>query len=173
MAAGSSTNRIRTRSSFRPAVHFSQLTNTNMKAAVAMVLAWVALASAAPQDGYNYPTPEGQGLLLPGTGSGQQQYASVPAQYSFQWEVNNAASNNFYGHKEQRENDNTQGSYYVQLPDSRRLLVEYFADASGYHPTISFEGEAQFPTGSGQGQGYPQTGPGSAQGPSQSYGLPA
>jgi len=63
-------------------------------------------------------------------------------------------------------------SYYVQLPDGRRLLVEYYVDASGYHPTVTFEGEAQYP--SGGNRGYGQSGQGSSQGsPSQLYGAPS
>lgn len=85
----------------------------------------------------------------------------------------------------------------MQLPDGRRLVVEYYADSTGYHPTITFEGEAQYPSGpgqfgqgqgggpgqfgpgqgGGQGQGYPQSGPGPSpafpQPPSQSYGVPS
>ncbi|XP_069990598.1 pro-resilin-like [Penaeus vannamei] len=131
----------------------------------------VAVASAIPQEGYNYQAPGGQGSQFP-TGAGGAQYPSVPAQYAFQWDVNHAPSGNFYGNKEQREDANTQGSYYVQLPDGRRLLVEYYADASGYHPTVTFEGEAQYP--SGGNRGYGQSGQGSSQGsPSQLYGAPS
>nr|XP_027225045.1 pro-resilin-like [Penaeus vannamei] len=112
----------------------------------------VAVASAIPQEGYNYQAPGGLGSQFP-TGAGGAQYPSVPAQYAFQWDVNHEPSGNFYGHKEQREDANTQGSYYVQLPDGRRLLVEYYVDASGYHPTVTFEGEAQYPSGGNQGYG--------------------
>ncbi|XP_047493766.1 pro-resilin-like [Penaeus chinensis] len=160
-----------------------------MKAAVAVLSLVAAVGLAAPQEGYNYPTPGGPGLPFPGSGSGsgQGQYPSVPAQYSFKWDVNDPPSSNFYGHQEQREDANTQGSYYVQLPDGRRLIVEYYVDASGYHPTITFEGEAQYPSGPGSGAGagfgsgsglgggysLPGTGSGGVQAPSQSYGPPA
>ncbi|XP_042884753.1 pro-resilin-like [Penaeus japonicus] len=139
---------------------------------VSVVFAFVlAVALAIPQEGYNYPAPGGQGSQFP-TGTGQAQYPSVPAQYAFQWDVNHEPSGNFYGHKEEREEANTQGSYYVQLPDGRRLLVEYYVDATGYHPTVTFEGEAQYP--SGGNQGYGQSGQGSNQGsPSQLYGAPS
>ena len=64
-------------------------------------------------------------------------------------------------------------SYYVQLPDSRTLRVEYTADEGGYRPIITFEGEAQFPTGSqgggGGGTGRPQGSYGAPPTPSQSY----
>ncbi|KAG7176069.1 pro-resilin-like [Homarus americanus] len=105
----------------------------------------------------------GQGDLLTSATNnyGQQgvQFPSAPAQYNFQWDVNDSPSGNFYGHGEERNGDNTQGNYYVQLPDGRRLLVEYFADQTGYHPTVTYEGEATFPTGGGGGgsqQGYYQ-----------------
>ncbi|XP_047493458.1 pro-resilin-like [Penaeus chinensis] len=132
-----------------------------MKVTVVFALL-AAVASAIPEEGYNYQAPGGQGF----------QYPSAPAQYAFQWDVNHAPSGNFYGHKEQREDANTQGSYYVQLPDGRRLLVEYYVDATGYHPTVTFEGEAQYP--SGGNRGYGQSGQGSSQGsPSQLYGTPS
>ncbi|XP_042884757.1 pro-resilin-like [Penaeus japonicus] len=145
-------------------------TEAEMKVFVVFALL-VAVALAIPQEGYNYPAPGGQGSQFP-TGTGQAQYPSVPAQYAFQWDVNHEPSGNFYGHKEEREDANTQGSYYVQLADGRRLLVEYYVDATGYHPTVTFEGEAQYP--SGGNQGYGQSGQGGNQGsPSQLYGPPS
>lgn len=42
-------------------------------------------------------------------------------------------------------------SFYVQLPDTRVLRVEYTADQSGFHPVVTYEGEAQFPSGGGGG----------------------
>ncbi|XP_069185407.1 pro-resilin-like [Procambarus clarkii] len=95
-----------------------------------------------------------QARYVPATSRGQGgQYGAAPASYNFQWDVNDQPSGNFYGHGEQRDGDNTQGSYYVQLPDSRQLKVEYFVDQFGYHPTVTFEGDAQYPSGSGQGTG--------------------
>nr|XP_045603476.1 pro-resilin-like [Procambarus clarkii] len=93
-----------------------------------------------------------QARYVPATSGGQGgHYGSAPASYNFQWDVNDQPSGNFYGHEEQRDGDNTQGSYYVQLPDSRKLKVEYFVDQFGYHPTVSFEGDAQYPSGSQKG----------------------
>lgn len=87
-----------------------------------IVLVSVSVASAAPQEGYNYQAPTGQGSQFSsgagqfsGTGqfAGSGQYSGdgqfAPAQYSFQWDVNSQAYGNFYGHKEQRENDYTEG----------------------------------------------------------------
>ncbi|XP_042887882.1 cuticle protein 7-like [Penaeus japonicus] len=126
-----------------------------MKAAV--VLCVVAAAWAAPQGGYNYQAPVVQ----------QPEYPAAPAQYNFQWDVNDQYSGNFYGQQEQRDGDNTQGSYYVRLPDSRLMRVEYYSDASGFHPTVTFEGEAQYP--SAPAQVYSQPAPA----PTQQYSQPA
>ncbi|XP_071547103.1 pro-resilin-like [Panulirus ornatus] len=107
--------------------------------AVALLLSLAVLALGKPEGGY-------------GGGQGSGGGPSAPAQYNFQWDVNDPPSGNFYGHQEERNNDDTKGSYYVQLPDGRRLVVEYFVDQWGYHPTVTYEGEAQFPSGPG-GQG--------------------
>lgn len=36
-------------------------------------------------------------------------------------------------------------SYYIRLPDTRLMKVDYYVDKYGYHPTITYEGEAQYP----------------------------
>ncbi|XP_071547567.1 pro-resilin-like [Panulirus ornatus] len=128
-----------------------------MKAAFLVLT--VAVAAWAVPEGYGNQGSGGHG----GQGGQGGQGSFAPAQYNFQWEVNDPPSANFYGHQEQRDGANTQGSYYVQLPDSRRLLVDYTADASGYRPVVTYEGEAQFPSGSGQsgsGQGQSYSGQG-------------
>lgn len=43
-----------------------------------------------------------------------------------------------FGHSEQRDGYRTQGRYYVQLPDGRTQVVEYYADETGYHPTVTY-----------------------------------
>ncbi|XP_071547105.1 pro-resilin-like isoform X2 [Panulirus ornatus] len=91
---------------------------------------------ARPQGGYG-----GQG----------GQFPSAPARYSFQWDVDDPPSGNHFGHGEQRDGANTQGSYYIKLPDTRLMRVEYYVDQTGYHPTVTYEGEAQFPTGPQRG----------------------
>ncbi|KAK8746261.1 hypothetical protein OTU49_017335, partial [Cherax quadricarinatus] len=97
----------------------------------------------------------GQGAGRQGGGGGGD-YGYAPASYNFQWDVNDSPSGNFYGHGEKRDGDNTQGSYYVQLPDGRKMVVNYVVDQFGYNPTVTFEGEAQFPSGTGQGTGSQQ-----------------
>ncbi|XP_050687052.1 cuticle protein 18.6-like [Eriocheir sinensis] len=79
------------------------------------------------------------------------QYEEKPAQYAFQWEVNDDYYGNYYGHQEQREGVLTEGSYYVRLPDTRLMKVDYYVDEFGYHPTITYEGEAQYPQASTNG----------------------
>ncbi|MPC34015.1 Pro-resilin [Portunus trituberculatus] len=43
-----------------------------------------------------------------------------------------------FGHSERREGSRTEGRYYVELPDGRTQVVEYYADETGYHPTITY-----------------------------------
>ncbi|KAL7640174.1 UNVERIFIED_CONTAM: hypothetical protein RMT77_009588 [Armadillidium vulgare] len=86
------------------------------------------------------------------SGSGGDGGPSAPAQYSFQYDVSDAASGNNFGHSESRDGSRAEGKYYVLLPDTRLMTVEYFADETGYHPTVTFEGEAQFPEQSGSNQ---------------------
>ncbi|XP_053633374.1 pro-resilin-like [Cherax quadricarinatus] len=145
-------------------------------------MAAVVAVSAVPEGGYGGPGSSGaigqsgqaggQGSGGQGSGQGgQAQYAPspfrgqgggggdygyAPASYNFQWDVNDSPSGNFYGHGEERDGDNTQGSYYVQLPDGRKMVVNYVVDQFGYNPTVTFEGEAQFPSGTGQGTGSQQ-----------------
>ncbi|KAG7166356.1 Pro-resilin-like 37 [Homarus americanus] len=102
---------------------------------VIVVLSVVAAAVAAPssfQPRYGYsPAPTYQG----------------PAQYSFDWAVNDAPSGNDFGHEETRNGDNTQGSYYVQLPDGRLQRVTYTVNGgSGYVAEVTYQGEAQYPS---------------------------
>ncbi|XP_045603530.2 cuticle protein 7 [Procambarus clarkii] len=143
------------------------LPGTTMKI-VALVILAVAVVAAAPQGAYDYQEPVARG----------PQYPDAPAQYNFQWDVNDQPSGNFYGHQEQRDGDNTQGSYYVRLPDTRLMRVDYYVDQTGYHPTVTFEGEAQYP--SAPARGYSQPAPAPSQGysqpapaPSQRYSQPA
>ena len=43
-----------------------------------------------------------------------------------------------FGHSEIRSGSETRGRYYVNLPDGRTQIVEYYADETGYHPTITY-----------------------------------
>ncbi|XP_076059566.1 uncharacterized protein LOC143036205 [Oratosquilla oratoria] len=66
----------------------------------------------------------------------------VPAQYNFEWAVNDAASGNYFGHQESRYGDYTQGSYHVLLPDGRLQRVNYNVQGdSGFLAHVSYEGQ--------------------------------
>ncbi|XP_064122566.1 cuticle protein 7-like [Macrobrachium nipponense] len=68
-----------------------------------------------------------------------------PANYNFEFAVEDGYSGADFNHQEEREEDNTQGSYSVQLPDGRRQTVTYYVDGdSGYIAEVSYEGEAQY-----------------------------
>ncbi|XP_063589858.1 cuticle protein 19-like [Penaeus indicus] len=73
------------------------------KAVVALAL--VAVAAAAPS--------------LPAYGYAPQPTYEVPAKYDFNYAVKDDYSGNDFGHQEARDGYDTQGSYYVLLPDGR------------------------------------------------------
>ncbi|XP_071536210.1 uncharacterized protein [Panulirus ornatus] len=69
-----------------------------------------------------------------------------PAQYNFQYDAQDAYTGKNFGHEETREGYNTQGSYYVPLPDGRVQKVTYYVNGdSGFVAEITFEGEATYP----------------------------
>lgn len=71
---------------------------------------------------------------------------STEARYDFQWTVNDASSGNDFGQQETRDGDNTQGSYYVQLPDGRLQTVNYYVNGdSGFVADVTYQGEARYP----------------------------
>ena len=73
-------------------------------------------------------------------------YTQAPAQYDFNYAVKDDYSGNDFGHNEARDGYDTQGSYYVQLPDGRLQQVTYTVNGdSGYVAEVSYEGEAQYP----------------------------
>lgn len=83
-------------------------------------------------------------------------FLQEPANYQFEYKVEDPASGNDFGHEEQRQGDVAQGRYYVLLPDGRRQVVEYTADTEGYKPKITYE---QVNNGNnGYGSGRPSNG---------------
>ncbi|XP_071513714.1 uncharacterized protein [Panulirus ornatus] len=60
------------------------------------------------------------------------------ASFNFSHEVKQPMYGNFYGHMSRREGDRVSGRYYVLLPDQRLMTVSYYADATGYHPSVSY-----------------------------------
>nr|XP_027216604.1 cuticle protein 19.8-like [Penaeus vannamei] len=79
---------------------------------VIALAALVVVALARPE---NIP-PYGYGGTTPSSG---------PAKYDFNYAVNDPPSGNDFGHQEARDGPNTQGSYYVLLPDGRLQRVTY------------------------------------------------
>merc|ERR1712111_330524 len=103
--------------------------DNNMIAKAALLFALLAAASAAPSQGYA-PAPSYE----------------EPAKYDFNYAVKDDYSGNDFGHQEARDGYNTQGSYYVQLPDGRLQKVTYTVNGdSGFVADVTYEGEAQYP----------------------------
>ncbi|KAK4290881.1 hypothetical protein Pmani_036265 [Petrolisthes manimaculis] len=98
-----------------------------------LVLSLVAVALAVPtQAPYGHSDPQG------------------PAKYDFNYAVRDDASANDFGHNEARDGYDTQGSYYVQLPDGRLQQVTYYVNGdSGYVAEVSYQGEATYPAHGG------------------------
>ncbi len=69
-----------------------------------------------------------------------------PAVYNFGYAVQDAAAGLNFGHNEDRNGYNTQGSYYVNLPDGRLQTVNYHADEAGYVADVSYSGNAVVPS---------------------------
>ncbi|XP_047472485.1 pro-resilin-like [Penaeus chinensis] len=93
-----------------------------------LVVAAIGLPDSLPTYGYPAPTP-----------------AYAPAKYDFNYAANDPSSGNDFGHQETRDGDNTQGSYYVLLPDGRLQRVTYSVNGdSGYVADVTYEGEAQY-----------------------------
>ncbi|XP_042866883.1 pro-resilin-like [Penaeus japonicus] len=96
---------------------------------VLIMVVLLAVAYAHPDTGYSTPSePE------------------KPAKYSFNYQVQDDASENDFGHQEARDGPDTQGSYQVQLPDGRLQKVSYTVSVdSGYVADVMYEGEPQYP----------------------------
>nr|XP_027230858.1 pro-resilin-like [Penaeus vannamei] len=97
-----------------------------------VALALVAVTLAAPsQPSYGYAPPATY---------------DAPAKYDFNYAVKDDYSGNDFGHQEARDGYDTQGAYYVLLPDGRLQKVAYTVNGdSGYVAEVSYEGEAQYP----------------------------
>ncbi|XP_047471410.1 cuticle protein 21-like [Penaeus chinensis] len=105
----------------------------NMSPKFIIIGALVAVALARPDQ----PPAYGYAATTP---------AFAPAKYDFNYAVKDEYSGNDFDHQEARDGDNTQGSYYVQLPDGRLQKVTYTVNGdSGFVADVSYEGEAQYP----------------------------
>nr|XP_027206664.1 cuticle protein 21-like [Penaeus vannamei] len=95
---------------------------------------------------------------------------SGPAQYDFNYAVKDDYSGNDFGHQESRNGYDTQGTYYVQLPDGRLQTVTYTVNGdSGYVAEVSYQGEAQYPAQEPSRSYQPAPAPSYQPAPSPSY----
>ncbi|XP_018017506.1 cuticle protein 19 [Hyalella azteca] len=82
----------------------------------------------------------------------------VNKDYGFEYTVQDPYSGAEHGHTEQRDGYVTKGAYFVDLPDGRRQTVTYTADEYGYHPVVTYDGEANYDVHAGHGNSYEDVG---------------
>ncbi|XP_069973970.1 cuticle protein 7-like [Penaeus vannamei] len=93
-----------------------------------------------------------------------------PAQYDFNYAVKDDYSGNDFGHQEARDGYDTQGTYYVQLPDGRLQTVTYNVNGdSGFLADVAYQGEAQYPAQQPSRSYQPAPSPSYQPAPSPSY----
>jgi len=113
------------------------------------VVAGSAMADRSPygapsRPSYQPPSPPSYKAPSPSRYSPASEEAHVPPKYQFDWSVNEDYTK--FNHEEQRDYDNTKGSYSVDLPDGRRQTVTYYVDGdSGFVAEVSYSGEARYP----------------------------
>nr|XP_053651074.1 cuticle protein 7-like [Cherax quadricarinatus] len=113
-----------------------------MASKVFLLAALLVVASAEHRPSYNPPPPS---YNAPRPSYSAPAPSGVP-QYKFNWLVKDANSGNDFGQDEARNGYDTQGSYYVQLPDGRLQRVSYTVNGdSGYIAKVEYQGEAQYP----------------------------
>ncbi|XP_042227186.1 cuticle protein 21-like [Homarus americanus] len=110
-----------------------------MNAKVLFLLGLVAVVAAD-----KLPTSYGPPAQVSRYASSEEE--SEPPKYGYNFNVQDGDTGNDFAHQEDREDDNTKGSYTVQLPDGRLQTVTYYVDGdSGYVAEVSYQGEAQYP----------------------------
>ncbi|XP_066948508.1 pro-resilin-like [Macrobrachium rosenbergii] len=108
---------------------------------IILLLGLAAFAAADSRESFEYRRASSE----------EASYESGEAKYSFNWAVDHDPSSNEFGHQETRDGDNTQGSYYVELPDGRLQTVKYFVDGdSGYVAEVNYDGSASAESGSAE-----------------------
>ncbi|GBP26878.1 Pro-resilin [Eumeta japonica] len=63
-----------------------------------------------------------------------------PANYNFEYMVNDHHHGTDFGHHEERQDETARGEYHVVLPDGRKQTVNYEADERGFKPRVSYQG---------------------------------
>nr|XP_027234315.1 cuticle protein 18.6-like [Penaeus vannamei] len=120
-----------------------------MSLQVFVLLSVVAIALGSTVPAYNTPAPS-YNAPAPRYSAPAPSYNAIapsgPAQYDFNYAVKDDYSGNDYNHQENRNGYDTQGAYYVLLPDGRVQRVAYTVNGdSGYVAEVTYEGEAQYP----------------------------
>ncbi|XP_022906868.2 pro-resilin-like [Onthophagus taurus] len=119
-----------------------------------------AVRSNTPSTTYGVPSAK---YGVPSARYGAPSYArsnyeehSEPANYNFQYDVQEQHEGTDFGHAETRQGEHAQGRYYVTLPDGRKQTVDYTADEQGFKPQISYEKTNNYASRSGNynNQGY-------------------
>lgn len=59
--------------------------------------------------------------------------------YSFNYNVQDVPSYNYYGHQESGNGQTVSGSYYVVLPDGRRQMVTYKDNGDGLTADVKYD----------------------------------
>ncbi|XP_037802183.1 cuticle protein 8-like [Penaeus monodon] len=108
-----------------------------MSPKVLLLLGLAALAAADKLPSYSYNAPQD---------SLEDSDEAEPPKYDFAFGVKDGYSGADFAHQEARDEDETRGSYSVQLPDGRLQKVTYYVDGdNGYVAEVTYEGEAKFP----------------------------
>ncbi|XP_063605538.1 pro-resilin-like [Penaeus indicus] len=106
----------------------STASRINMFFKVIVALALVGVAISVPVSQYNQPSYD------------------EPIPYKYNYNVRDEYAGADFGHNEDSDGHNAQGSFFVQLPDGRRQTVTYEADHQrGFVANVQYEGEAQYP----------------------------
>ncbi|XP_076061332.1 uncharacterized protein LOC143037102 [Oratosquilla oratoria] len=111
---------------------------------ITIVCALLALCLARPDSRPSYFYGDSSSSEESHESESQEDFG--PAKYDFSYTVKDDSSDNDFGHQETRDDDRTDGSYFVYLPDGRLQKVVYFVDGdSGFVPEVTYEGEAHYP----------------------------
>ncbi|XP_053648438.1 cuticle protein 8-like [Cherax quadricarinatus] len=129
-----------------------------MNTKVFLLLGLVAFVSADKRPSLAYGAPQAQRF--------SSEEFEAP-KYGFDWAVRDGESGNDFAQQETRDNENTKGSFTVQLPDGRLQTVNYYVDGdSGFIADVQYQGEARYPDSSEVGRYSPPAAP------SSRYGAP-
>ena len=92
---------------------------------------------ASPQAG-SRPGPSSAPIYGAPPAYGEPQYEG-PAVYNFSYAVQDSYHGTNFGHSENRDGYNTQGRYFVNLPDGRLQTVDYHVDdISGFVADVKY-----------------------------------